>query len=58
MSPSPSYYSRQLVYRTPRPEPVKLTTFPKQPWSKLAIDVYGRFATGEQVVVLTDCYSR
>ena len=48
----------QLVGHSPRPEPVNPTTLPQQPWSKLAIDVCGPFPTGEQVVVLTDYYSR
>ena len=48
----------QLVGHSPRPEPVKPTSLPKEPWSKLAIDVCGPFPTGEQVVVLTDYYSR
>ncbi|CAB4037162.1 Retrovirus-related Pol poly [Paramuricea clavata] len=34
------------------------TKLPKKLWSKLAIDVCGPFTTGEQVVVLTDYYSR
>ena len=48
----------QLVGHSPRPEPVKPTSLPKEPWSKLTIDVCGPFPTGEQVVVLTDYYSR
>lgn len=48
----------QLVSRSPRPEPMEPTKLPKKPWSKLAIDVCGPFPTGEQVVVLTDYYSR
>ena len=51
-------YPCQLVGHSPRPEPVKPTTLPKQPWSKLTIDVCGPFPTGEKVVVLTDYYSR
>ena len=51
-------YPCQLDVHSPRPEPVQPTTLPKQPWSKLAIDVCGPFPTGEQVVVLTDYYSR
>ena len=51
-------HSCQLVGHSPRPEPVKPTSLPKEPWSKLAIDVCGPFPTGEQVVVLTDYYSR
>ncbi|CAB4006724.1 Transposon Tf2-9 poly [Paramuricea clavata] len=48
----------QLVSKSPRPEPMEPTKLPKKPWSKLAIDVCGPFPTGEQVVVLTDYYSR
>jgi hypothetical protein len=48
----------QLVSRSPLPEPMEPTKLPKKPWSKLAIDVCGPFPTGEQVVVLTDYYSR
>ena len=42
----------QLVGHSPRPEPVKPTTLPKQPRSKLAIGACVPFPTGEQVVVL------
>ena len=48
----------QLVGASPRPEPMKPTQLPEKPWLKLAIDVCGPFPTGEQVVVLTDYYSR
>ncbi len=48
----------QLVGTSPRPEPMKPTQLPEKPWLKLAIDVCGPFPTGEQVVVLTDYYSR
>ena len=51
-------HSCQLVGHSPGPEPVKPTSLPKEPWSKLAIDVCGPFPTGEQIVVLTDYYSR
>ena len=53
-----SCYACQLVGHSPRPEPVEPTTLPKQPWSKLAIDVRGPFPTSEQVALLTDYYSR
>lgn len=48
----------QLISSSPRPEPMKPTDLPEKPWTKLAIDVCGPFPTGEQVVVLTDYYSR
>jgi hypothetical protein len=48
----------QLVAQPPRPEPMRPTELPKEPWTELAIDICGPFPTGECIVVLTDYYSR
>ncbi|CAB4035987.1 Transposon Tf2-6 poly, partial [Paramuricea clavata] len=48
----------QLVAQPPRPEPMRPTELPKEPWTELAIDICGPFPTGEYIVVLTDYYSR
>ena len=47
----------QIVGKPDPPEPVQPTKLPDEPWTDLAIDVYGPFPTGEYVVSLTDYYS-
>ena len=41
-----------------RPEPLKPSVLPEQPWSEIAIDFYGPLPTGEKLLVITDLYSR
>ena len=44
--------------KDPKPEPIKSSELPEQPWAEIAIDFYGPVPTGEKLLVITDLYSR
>lgn len=48
----------QLVGSKPKPEPVTRTPLPDGPWQELGIDLCGPFPTGENLLVVTDYYTR
>ncbi|XP_062568299.1 uncharacterized protein K02A2.6-like [Saccostrea cucullata] len=48
----------QLLSNNNRPEPVRTTVLPDEPWQDLAIDLMGPFPSGEYLLVVIDYFSR
>ena len=48
----------QLVNGPSKPEPIKSTPLPSDPWKDLAIDLLGPLPSGDSVLVVVDYFSR
>lgn len=48
----------QLVQKTVEPPPLKPNPLPQGPWKSIAMDLMGPLPTGENILVVTDYYSR
>lgn len=48
----------QLVQKTVEPPPLKPNPLPQGPWESIAMNLMGPLPTGENILVITDYYSR
>jgi len=48
----------RLVQRSVESPPVKRNALPEKPWETIVIDLMGPLLTGENLLIITDYYSR
>ena len=53
-----SCFSCQATGPASRPEPIKMTDLPPEPWHTVNIDFCGPFPGGDYLLVVIDAYSR